>query len=94
MKMSRKNKRAFLGVGKGIIFFIVCLFFIAPYLWMVLISLKPRVDIFDPGKFIFQPTMENYASIIKNAHILDYFANSAVVSVVSTFVSLDRKSVV
>lgn len=55
---------------------------------MVLISLKPRVDIFDPGKFIFQPTMENYASIIKNAHILDYFANSAVVSVVSTFVSL------
>ena len=32
--------------------------------------------------------MENYASIIKNAHILDYFANSAVVSVVSTFVSL------
>ena len=88
MKMSRKNKRAFLGVGKGIIFIIVCLFFIAPYLWMVLISLKPRVDIFDPGKFIFRPTMENYASIIKNAHILDYFANSAVVSVVSTFVSL------
>ena len=37
--MSRKNKRAFLGVGKGIIFIIVCLFFIAPYLWMVLISL-------------------------------------------------------
>ena len=71
MKMSRKNKRAFLGVGKGIIFIIVCLFFIAPYLWMVLISLKPRVDIFDPGKFIFRPTMENYASIIKNAHILD-----------------------
>ena len=55
--------------------------------WDISCEVSPW-DNFDPGKFIFRPTMENYASIIKNAHILDYFANSAVVSVVSTFVSL------
>ncbi|MCI8295320.1 MAG: carbohydrate ABC transporter permease [Lachnospiraceae bacterium] len=60
---------------------------------MVLISLKPKVDIFDPGKFIFTPTLQNYTSIIKNAHILDYFANSMIVSVISTAVSLAIGSV-
>ena len=55
---------------------------------MVLISLKPRVDIFEPGKWIFVPTLQNYSNIIKNAHILDYFVNSMAVSVVSTAVSL------
>lgn len=88
MKISQKSKGKLLGLCKGVIFLIVCLFFIAPYLWMALISLKPRVDIFEPGKFLFQPTLENYISIIKNAHILDYFANSVIVSVISTAVSL------
>ena len=55
---------------------------------MVLISLKPRVDIFEPGKFIFTPTLQNYDNIIKNAHILDYFKNSVIVSVISTAISL------
>lgn len=86
--MSRKQKRITAGIIKGIIFTLVCLFFIAPYLWMVLISLKPRVDIFEPGKFIFTPTLQNYGNIIKNAHILDYFKNSMIVSVVSTAISL------
>ncbi|MCB7319201.1 carbohydrate ABC transporter permease [Lacrimispora sp. 210928-DFI.3.58] len=86
--MSRKQKRITAGIIKGIIFTLVCLFFIAPYLWMVLISLKPRVDIFEPGKFIFTPTLQNYDNIIKNAHILDYFKNSVIVSVISTAISL------
>lgn len=88
MKLNRKHKRILFSAGKGIIFIIICLFFIAPYLWMVLISLKPRVDIFNPGKFIFQPTMENYVNIIENAHILDYFKNSVIVSIISTAISL------
>ena len=88
MNISRRSRKMFFSMGKGLILFIVCMFFLAPYLWMVLISLKPRVDIFEPGKFIFKPTLEHYVSIIKNAHILNYFANSTIVSVISTIVSL------
>ena len=91
--MTRKQKRILTGTWKTLVLTAVCLFFIAPYLWMVLISLKPKVDIFDPGKFIFTPTLQNYTSIIKNAHILDYFANSMIVSVTSTAVSLAIGSV-
>lgn len=86
--MSKRQKQAIGGVARGLVFTVVCLFFIAPYLWMILISLKPRVDIFEPGKWIFVPTLQNYSNIIKNAHILDYFVNSMAVSVVSTAVSL------
>lgn len=91
--MTRKQKRILTGILKTLVLTAVCLFFIAPYLWMVLISLKPKVDIFDPGKFIFTPTLQNYASIIKNAHILDYFVNSMIVSVISTAISLAIGSV-
>ncbi len=86
--MSRKQKRLVGGIVKGILFTLICMFFIAPYLWMVLISLKPRVDIFDPGKLIFVPTLQNYVSIIENAHILDYFKNSIIISGISTLISL------
>lgn len=86
--MSRKQKRILAGISKALVLMAVCAFFIAPYLWMVLISLKPKVDIYDPGKFIFTPTLENYREIIEKAHILDYFANSLVVSAISTAISL------
>ncbi len=86
--MSRKQKRILAGISKALVLTAVCAFFIAPYLWMVLISLKPKVDIYDPGKFIFTPTLENYREIIEKAHILDYFANSLVVSAISTAISL------
>ena len=91
--MTRKQKRILTGTWKTLVLTAVCLFFIAPYLWMVLISLKPKVDIFDPGKFIFTPTLQNYTSNNKNAHILDYFANSMIVSVISTAVYLAIGSV-
>lgn len=88
MSLSRKAKRRLGMTGKGLILILVCLFFAGPYLWMVLISLKPKVDIFEPGKWIFTPTLENYVSIIEDAHILDYFANSMVTAVISTVISL------
>ncbi len=55
---------------------------------MVLISLKPRVDIFEPGKWLFIPTLENYRAIIKDAGIGDYFLNSVIIAAVSTLFSL------
>lgn len=86
--MSRNQKKMAARVAKGGLLFLSCLFFIAPYLWMVLISLKPRVDIFEPGKWLFIPTLENYRAIIKDAGIGDYFLNSVIIAAVSTLFSL------
>ena len=86
--MSRNQKKMTARVAEGGLLFLFCLFFIAPYLWMVLISLKPRVDIFEPGKWLFIPTLENYRAIIKDAGIGDYFLNSVIIAAVSTLFSL------
>ena len=86
--MSRKQKRILVKALKFLAFVLVCSFFIIPYLWMVLISFKSRVDIFDPGKLIFVPILKNYESIIQKYGILDYFRNSFIVSVLSTVFSL------
>lgn len=86
--MSRKTKKNVVKALKFLAFVAVCFFFIVPYLWMLLISLKPRVDIFNPGKLIFTPTLKSYTTIIKQNHIFDYFINSAIVSVISMVLSL------
>jgi multiple sugar transport system permease protein len=84
----KKRKVMAAKIGKGLVLIIASVFFAGPYLWMILISLKPKVDIFEPGKFIFKPTLENYASIIYQAHILDYFKNSIIIAACSTVISL------
>ncbi len=84
----KKRKVMAAKIGKGLVLIIASVFFAGPYLWMILISLKPKVDIFEPGKFIFKPTLENYASIIYQAHILAYFKNSIIIAVCSTVISL------
>lgn len=86
--MSKAVKRTLIKSGKALAFLVVCFFFIIPYLWMVMISLKPRVDIFNPGKIFFTPTLKNYENIIRQNHIFDYFLNSIVVSVISMVFSL------
>lgn len=86
--MSKQNKRNLIKLAKFIAFFAICFFFIVPYLWMVLISIKPRVDIFEPGKLIFTPTFKSYENIIRNNGILDYFVNSMIVALATTVFSL------
>jgi len=82
------GKRTLIKSGKFIAFVVICLFFVTPYLWMVLISFKDRVDIFDPGKLIFTPILTNYQNIIYTDRIFNLFINSAVIVTVSTLVSL------
>lgn len=86
--MNQRTKRRVIKILKFLAFILICAFFIVPYLWMVLISLKPRVDIFDPGKLIFVPTLKSYASIIERYHVLEYFKNSFVVALFSMIFSL------
>jgi len=81
----RKNLRA---LGKGILIFLICCFFIFPFVWMVLISFRSRVDILDPSKIFVPLTLDNYTTIIRDNNIFSYFYNSFVVSIFTTLISL------
>lgn len=61
---------------------------IIPFLWMVSISLKKRVDVINPAKIFFSPTVQNYINVIQQDRIFDYFKNSVVVAVGTTVISL------
>lgn len=68
--------------------FLVCCLVIFPFLWMIMVSFRNRVDIFNPGNWFIAPTLKNYVTIIENNNILRYFANSAIIAVMTTIISL------
>jgi multiple sugar transport system permease protein len=63
-----------LGVGAVVVFFGF------PVLWMVLTSFKERIDLYEPGRWLFAPTLANYAAALGKYGILDYVKNSAIVA--------------
>lgn len=85
--MTRKTKRRIVNVLKGLVILAVCVVILFPFLWMVRVSFLNKVDIFEPGNFGAVMTLDNYRSIIASG-IGQYFANSFVVAVVSTLISL------
>jgi multiple sugar transport system permease protein len=67
---------------------LVSLIFLFPLFWIVLSSLKTRVDIFAlPPVVIFQPTFVNYVTLLQTPFVKD-FGNSMIVSVSSVVISL------
>lgn len=65
--------------------------FLLPLVWIVLSSLKTRVQNFAlPPLVIFQPTFDNYIGLLqtKNPSFLADFINSFVIAVISTIISL------
>jgi multiple sugar transport system permease protein len=66
----------------------VMLFFGFPIIWMVLTSLKERVLLYQPGRLLFPPTLENYTAALVKYGILDYVKNSLIVATGNTLLSL------
>ncbi len=67
---------------------VVSLVFLFPLFWIVLSSLKTRVDIFAlPPLLIFEPTFVNYLTLFQTAFVKD-FGNSLIVSISSVVISL------
>ncbi len=63
--------------------------FVFPILWLVMTSLKTRVDAFSlPPKFIFTPTYTNYSKVLEDGSFLHYYFNSVKVGFLSTLFSL------
>jgi multiple sugar transport system permease protein len=60
-----------------------------PFLWMFMSSIKTQVDIIHwPPKFIFEPTLRNYARVFNEQNFLLYLKNSSIVGVSAVFFSL------
>jgi multiple sugar transport system permease protein len=61
--------------------------FLFPFVWMVLVSLRHRVDALQP-KLFAALTFESYRSIIADQGIFVYFKNSFIIALANTAVSL------
>jgi len=62
---------------------------IFPFLWVVLSSLKNRVDVFAiPPKWIFTPTINNYLTVLQNSDYVSYLINSLIISTCAVLISL------
>lgn len=86
--MSRKGKRRTISLIRGIFLLLVCLACLLPFVWMIMVSFRNRVDILDPTKIFVTPTLKNYQTIIEQSNILDFFKNSLIIAVISTLISL------
>ncbi|HKZ82974.1 MAG TPA: carbohydrate ABC transporter permease [Anaerolineae bacterium] len=62
--------------------------FAGPFLWMLMTTLKTRVDTFAvPPKFIFEPTVANYEAVL-NSEFMRSLGNSVIVALISTVFSI------
>jgi multiple sugar transport system permease protein len=66
----------------------VLIFCLLPFYWLVNISLKTGPDLSTSDIFPPNPSLENYKSIFQNDDFTRALANSAIVSLVTTFLGL------
>ncbi|GGR97829.1 MULTISPECIES: carbohydrate ABC transporter permease [Micromonospora] len=68
---------------------VVVLSLVTPLLWMIAASFKTNVDIYDTGKaLVFSPTLDNYATVLKQSHYVQFIGNSLWVAFAATVLSL------
>ncbi|MFE9955688.1 carbohydrate ABC transporter permease [Micromonospora sp. NPDC005299] len=68
---------------------LVVLSLVTPLLWMIAASFKTNVDIYDTGKaLVFSPTLDNYATVLKQSHYVQFIGNSLWVAFAATVLSL------
>lgn len=86
--MRRKTKRRISRILLYLAVIVICFIAVFPYLWMVLVSLKDRVLVYQPGVIFFKPTFENYVEIFTTRDLGSYLVSSAIVASVNCAVSL------
>ncbi|MDO5135817.1 MAG: carbohydrate ABC transporter permease [Eubacteriales bacterium] len=83
-----KARKRIKGVIRGLFLFLFSCVCLIPFVWMIMVSLRNKVDIINPGRLFAPITLDNYETIIRKNNILLFFQNSLIVSVVSTVISL------
>jgi len=72
-----------------IVILCIVIIMLFPIIWMITTSFKNSVDSMSiPPKWVFNPTIENYVSILKNRDFINAFKNSLIVAAVSLAVVL------
>ncbi len=66
----------------------IVLFCLVPFYWLVNISLKTGPDLSGSDVYPPNPTLDNYQSIFQNDDFVHALANSAIVSLVTTFIGV------
>ena len=62
---------------------------VAPFLWIVMISFKSRLDIFEiPPKFLFEPILDNYYNAFVQGPFSKYLLNSLIIDSSSTVLAI------
>jgi multiple sugar transport system permease protein len=89
---SRPRARArvtLIDLGYAVLLAIVLLAFLAPFVWMILNSLKTPLQISQtPPDLVFTPTLANYANVFGSQDFLTYMRNSAIIAGGSTLFAL------
>lgn len=87
MTPTKKTKGMFAG---NILMWIVALLFLFPAVWIVLCSFKPGNELFSipPTLFPKNPSFSAYLTTWQQNNFLHYFANSMIVAVASTIITL------
>jgi multiple sugar transport system permease protein len=73
---------------RGILITAITFGFLFPFLWMLLVSFRNRVDVLQPGNIFAPLTLLNYRTLFSQGDIFAYFRNSIIVAVFTTVISL------
>src|SRR5215212_8895697 len=65
----------------------ICIFCLFPFYWLINVSLKTGPDLSSGTVYPPNPTLKNYESVLKNGDFTHALLNSAIVSLVTTFLS-------
>ena len=75
--------------GYYILLWLIAIFFFLPVLWIVLSAFKTRADILAwPPKFVFVPTLENFADLFNRPAFVSALTNSIIISLASIVVAV------
>jgi len=85
---SPESKRNWMIFTNGIVYIVIALFlffFLFPIFWVIITSLKSRVQTFAiPPVWIFKPTLQSYRAIFTEMQFSHYLLNSAVIAILNT----------
>ncbi len=81
--MLHKNRVKISNILKGVVLIIFAFACLAPFYWIVMLSLKTNLDAFAlPVKLFFKPTFEHYEELFTKGDFLRYFSNSFITSII------------
>jgi ABC-type glycerol-3-phosphate transport system permease component len=83
--MFSKLKKRTVSWALNILFVLVFIWVLFPIFWIIMTSLKTRVEAFSiPPLWVFMPTLEHYKILFTISAFLKSFANSAIIALLST----------